>query len=521
VSNRNCGSCRQFLKIDGASTGHCTNPLVVSHQGGLVMYREAEIGCRRGWKQDLWEPRLDATEEATDPAAAAPVEIDRGRAAAWADSAPRQPENVPDLLDDSRILDDDDLFDPRKTRDIREAIRRAREAKKREALHTARREPQDRPILSGEQRSGEDTVIDVRSAPLERQPEPIVPPVSSEEIRRRVDEMRHQRRLHEPPPGIQFRDDEERYHRVPEAGLPETPADLRAPDEGGFAEPSPLTDQNLQVPFEASVEGYGQVDAADAGWSAPGDREELPDQQPPEMDGLEAGGEAEPVDGWPEQAPWAEDQPAFEEWVEQRPKRRSWLGSLLHRHHQPAPVEAASTDPLLAWEPDSETEPGDEFAPWEQRDDDALAVETEAGYYGETDVTERSPAEPAGEPLLPPLPYDVDDDELGEDYVLAEGRYGEVEEEDQAVGRLPKICATCRYFRPDGTCGNSFAFTFRRRVNEDYLSCASSIGYWWLPSDRYWQSVADFDHHGQPTPLLDRFDLNPEEQESDEETQTP
>jgi hypothetical protein len=58
-------------------------------------------------------------------------------------------------------------------------------------------------------------------------------------------------------------------------------------------------------------------------------------------------------------------------------------------------------------------------------------------------------------------------------------------------------------------------------VNEEYLSCSSSIGSWWLPSDHYWESVVDFAHHGQPTPLLDRFALNPEEQEPDDDIHTP
>ena len=515
MTNRNCGSCRHFLKIDGASTGHCTNPLVVSHQGGLVMYREAEIGCRRGWKQDLWEPRITADDQSADSAAAPAVEVDLGRAAAWANSAPREPEKAPDLLADTQGLNDEDLFDPRKTRDIREAIRRAREAKKREVHSASRREAQDRPILSSEQRSGEDTVLDVRPAPLERRHEPIVPPVSADEIRKRVDEMRHQRRLHEPPPNINFRDDDERYTRVPDLTEPESPV-AEPPVVSRFAgagvradEPSLADDSDIYEPYEPPADDYEDGTADDVDWALTDDERSAPVQEP-EFDELAARGAAEPAEGWPEQAPWAQDEPAFEEWIEQRPKRRSWLGSLLHRHHEQAPAEPA--DPLLAWEPDEGAGESDELEPWNQPRE---AVAAEGG------APTASPAERVGEPMLPPLPYDTDDDELGEDYLLTEGRYGEPDEEDQATARLPRVCATCRYFRPDGTCGNSFAFTFRRRVNEDYLSCASSIGSWWLPSDRYWESVVDFAHHGQPTPLLDRFELNPEEQEPDDEILTP
>src|SRR5690606_15276131 len=90
-------------------------------------------------------------------------------------------------------------------------------------------------------------------------------------------------------------------------------------------------------------------------------------------------------------------------------------------------------------------------------------------------VEATAPFEQPGVDRLPPLPYGSEADER-DDYLLADGRFADGEEEDVAAQQIEHVCATCRYFRPDGTCGNAFAFTYRRRVSEEYLSCASSIG---------------------------------------------
>jgi hypothetical protein len=58
-------------------------------------------------------------------------------------------------------------------------------------------------------------------------------------------------------------------------------------------------------------------------------------------------------------------------------------------------------------------------------------------------------------------------------------------------------------------------------VSEEYLSCSSSIGAWWLPSDYYWESVVSFTHHGQPTPLLERYEIQANQSDADDEVRTP
>jgi hypothetical protein len=76
---------------------------------------------------------------------------------------------------------------------------------------------------------------------------------------------------------------------------------------------------------------------------------------------------------------------------------------------------------------------------------------------------------------------------------------------------LPRICRTCRDFRPSadgqrGWCANSWAFTHRRLVVEDDPApCRSAIGDWWLAVDDVWLVAADVSSHGRGTPLLDRL----------------
>jgi hypothetical protein len=76
---------------------------------------------------------------------------------------------------------------------------------------------------------------------------------------------------------------------------------------------------------------------------------------------------------------------------------------------------------------------------------------------------------------------------------------------------LPRICRTCRDYRPSaegqrGWCANSWAFTHRRLVLEDDPApCQSAIGDWWLPVDDVWLVAADVSSHGRATPLLDRL----------------
>lgn len=71
-----------------------------------------------------------------------------------------------------------------------------------------------------------------------------------------------------------------------------------------------------------------------------------------------------------------------------------------------------------------------------------------------------------------------------------------------------RCCENCRDFKRvgdgnSGWCTNPYAFAERRMVLANELACRSSIGVWWLPHDDLWLERADITHHGRPTPNLD------------------
>lgn len=521
VTNRCCGNCRHFQRINGSTTGHCTNPLVVSHQGGLVMYREAEVGCRRGWKEDLFEP-IERTSQSDQ---IAPLDIaaepaDRDRAVAWANTLPDRLTGLQAPYQESSTGKlEDELLDPRRTRNVREAIRRARESRQRELHTSSRREPVAQPILPP---LSDDTLLDERPLPPSAERAPIVPSVTAEEVRARAIEARRANRALVPPVDLTLREDDERFTAIPtraaDAPVPEfTPAPA---DDALVAESTtddwmitsttfdpPVSDAESVAAFNAIV---GSDEVADQPeWSAgPASAPELIEQDDEWDDEIAFDASAST---WPDEAPWAQEVAETPAWEPRRPKRRSFFDSIFHRKEtprvQPEYAEQAQEDeaPELPIEPIAAAPAP--VAAWEELP--GVAEEVEQLEFEELPFEEEPPRPaPASQPhyLLPPLP--LDDLDEGEDVLLMEADLNAVEYEEQGPTPLPHICATCRYFRPaagGGTCGNPFAFSSTRVVDENSLSCASSIGAWWLPSDRYWEMLGDVSHHGQPTPLLDRL----------------
>jgi hypothetical protein len=104
----------------------------------------------------------------------------------------------------------------------------------------------------------------------------------------------------------------------------------------------------------------------------------------------------------------------------------------------------------------------------------------------------------------------------------SERRLVEWEEEERLPDwyrtELPRICRTCRDYRPSadgqrGWCANTWAFTHRRLVLEDDPApCQSAIGDWWLAVDDVWLVAADVSSHGRATPLFDRLTTKTEKQ---------
>lgn len=86
---------------------------------------------------------------------------------------------------------------------------------------------------------------------------------------------------------------------------------------------------------------------------------------------------------------------------------------------------------------------------------------------------------------------------------------GEIDLTIRIAPEVPRLCRTCRDFRPAegggrGWCANEWAFTHRRMVDgDDPMPCETTLGSWWLPADEMWSVKADVSSHGQPTPLMD------------------
>ncbi|CAN5692841.1 hypothetical protein BH09CHL1_BH09CHL1_34160 [soil metagenome] len=525
MTNRNCGNCRHFQMIKGAPAGHCTNPLVVSHLGGLVMYREAEIGCRRGWKQDLWESSDDLAETPDVHDERIAARADRDRADFWANQTPSEPEELDsfEAMGDRPILSDDDLLNPRGTRNVREAMRRAREVRKRELSASSRRDPSSQPTFTAEGVAGEDSVIDERPVPFERPRLPIVPPVSLEEVRKHVDDARRTGRDFETPINVSFREDDDRfselldpngamgneaaplspvpYASLAEAGVPEAP--YAAASE--YAEADRWDDGDLyesDEPYEAPV-------AASEAYSASVSIDYRDELQP-----TEPGGWGETI--WSREAPWAGDDVLLDPLPEPKPRRRGIFGSLLHRREAAQSGHLSREDEMSSWENSREAWPAAES--WQSEQPGVYAEPAYAEELREDIVAPRT----GDSAQLPPFPYDTDE-ESGEDYLLADSTFGEREEDEVDTARLPRICETCRYLKPSPTgptCGAVYAQTYQRRIDLQRLSCASSIGAWWLPSDEYWESRVDISHHGDPTPLLEQYAIRLEERGNDDDLHT-
>jgi hypothetical protein len=312
--------------------------------------------------------------------------------------------------------------------------------------------------------------------------------------------MRQPRNYNDPPPSLHFERYDEHFHdRDDTPIIPPLPADSRrwSPAEASRIEPATVSVEPAAPVFDTD---YSVVDEYD--------------QPVVSLTNTYDSTNVYAVDeetAWPEQAPWAEDA-GYEQWQQERPRKRSWFGNLLHRQPRQRPLD--SRESAFIWEPELEeldhAEPSRQIAA-----DSAYDAPVETPYFDD-----RAPFQPSTADHLPPLPA-MSEDDVRDDYLLADGRFADVDDEDPAARQIDHICATCRYLRPDGTCGNAFAFTYRRRVSEEYLSCSSSIGAWWLPSDYYWESVVSFTHHGQPTPLLERYEIQANQSDADDEVRTP
>lgn len=506
MSKRKCGSCRYFQDSKLAGSGWCHHPQRRTTSDILIMVRRNELACRDQWSHDLWadrEARGDG-DGATDavggiahvparpmppatPGEIAAVVQTQGQAA---DSQTRSPapgrpaEDV--VLGETRVIGEperdwaSEREDAAASRVVntRDAIFKAREAH-RERLKTAGKRPLEsvdrapgnveagsRPEVEPRER-----IVEDRESGVERR-QPVPPPPPIELLR--------------PQAPAPVRDD---FDSVPEVtpgfDLPRRPAsrveargrvergvdgaiDDAATTRGAAAttqdEPAPRRDEGL-------------------GWSRPAARvrsSDLRSERP-----LPSGRAAPPVALERERV---EEPERLGLTAERDQEARSLIDgrrSAYRDLYEPPPVPAAEVSDRHGYE------------------------ELPEEYAEPVLVTDAAPE--SVDVVLPSAPG-AEAAEQGEDVLLPNLGRDDEPEVDLAIRvapELPRVCRTCRDFRPAegggrGWCANEWAFTHRRMVDaEEPMPCETTLGSWWLPSDERWTARADISSHGQPTPLLD------------------
>ena len=483
MSKQRCGTCRFFQESPLSGSGWCHHPLRRTTNDLLLMVRKNELACRDGWSNSLWEPGVwEPGDEAADsPAeshfAGRPVSPanEREIASAMHASGPR----LADERDEDRVLseiglppdDVDDGPDPVYPRPERHLDTRSVMVRARENIRERRR-------------------VEPRS---------VLAPSGAAEARADVTAIA--------PVGL-----------ARSAGRITTDLDDGAADDAGtFA---PVADAFPNAP---------EPPAADADWA---------DDPAPDWydDPEDAFGEDEEV-----------EHPASGRQV-----ARGLFGGFgrfltdvygrTTRAAHPEPVEPA--DESRAFAPEAATASGPEpalDASGPNITDPVWAGDPEAEF--DTMVRRLEPSGPglaAGGRRSPaPGPSERVDSGPAESHAVSGGiddgdwlespaaagddaRWGVLDLDGDVDGPmvvpspdlapdLPRICRTCRDFRPAehggrGWCANQWAFTHRRVVDgDDAAPCESSFGSWWLPVDDAWMAVGDVSEHGRPTPLLDQW----------------
>ena len=483
MSKQRCGTCRFFQESPLSGSGWCHHPLRRTTNDLLLMVRKNELACRDGWSNSLWEPGVWEPEHAAGDSlaeshfAGRPVSPanEREIASAMLASGPRPA----DERNDDRVLseiglppdDGDDGPDPVYERPERQLDTRSAMVRARENIRERRRvEPRSVLAPSGSAAAGAGAA-QAGSAGLARPANRIT-----------------------------------------------TDVDDRAADDGGAVA------QVADVVFDAP-----EPPAADAGWADDSE----PDWYDDSEDAFGEDGEVEhPASGrqvarglfggfgrfltdvygrttraaHPEPAaPGGEDR-AF------APEAATTSG--------PEPAMVASvpivTDPVWAGDPEAEF--------------DTMVRRLEPSGPGLA-VDARRPPTPGPSERVDAGPADsravsggIDDGDWRGSPTAAgdDARWGVFDLDGDFDGPmvvpspdlapdLPRICRTCRDFRPAehggrGWCANRWAFTHRRVVDgDDAAPCESSFGSWWLPVDDAWMAVGDVSEHGRPTPLLDQW----------------
>ncbi len=519
VTKRRCGTCRFFQEAGLAGSGWCHHPQRKTTSDLLIMVRRNELACRDQWERDLWEgagrnadgerspfsdgARTAPVQPATPGEIAAVVQADAWEATDAAGAsvgAPSAPALEDVMLSETgvgraaaggaaavplppawswRVEEAEETSAVREI-DARAAIKKAREAYRDRNRRAGRGEADepfdetDEPMVVGSQPSagqpeedgGELAVSGERSEAIEPAEIVAVESGDGEDSLAATDQ-----------PGVEDQDSAQEGTR---SRKKDWIAEGVGPGEEGSAESFSVAAES--GPEDAAGE---TTDVGRRRVFAPGRSGE----QPPARASLFA-----------ERPLLSTVRPAADVAGQRQP--RLWRFERRERPRPPETLEAVDDgfeEEALVGAEGNEAPAENEFQneeglDWEDKSAGSAASATKAAEGGlEEDALNQGTQDPSEQTA------EVEG-ELGDDLVAV--AWG---------GNLPRVCRTCRDFRPAeggtrGWCANQWAFSHRRVVAaEDATPCESSFGSWWLPVDEVWAGGVDVASHGQPTPLLDAF----------------
>ena len=484
MSKQRCGTCRFFQESPLSGSGWCHHPLRRTSNDLLLMVRKNELACRDGWFNSLWEPGVWEPEEtASETAAEAqfagrPVipANEREIASAVRARGPRLAEE----RDEDRVLseiglppaddsDDDRVFTrPDRHHDTRSAMVRARENIR------ERRRVEPRSVLTPAATSETEVAANVAE---------IGSAGSALTAHRHISDH-----------GGHVADDGDPY----------------APDADDAYDASEPLVAGAEWTDDPEPDWYDDP----AGGSSEDEEAEHPASGRQVARGLFGGFGRFLTDVYGRTARAAHPEP-----IASDDEGETYASEALTTpDFEPGPdaPETIVTDPAWVGDPEAEfdtmvrrLEPSGSGQVVDARRESTPGV---GGHVASGSAGGRTDADGIDEGFAHDSPTDEGNG----------GRWGAFDLESDFDGRmvvpspdlapdLPRICRTCRDFRPAeqggrGWCANPWAFTHRRVVDgDDAAPCESSFGSWWLPVDDAWMEVGDVSEHGRPTPLLDHW----------------
>jgi hypothetical protein len=483
MGRQRCGSCRFFQEAGLAGSGWCHHPLRKTTSDLLIMVRKNELACRDAWSHSLWEP--GKFEDDDTPAEGS----DAGVSFAARPVTPASDSDIAAILQASQTTDDA----PREDVVLSEV----------RVLPSAKPEP-----AADLERAAQYRDLDARSAIIK----------AREAFRERV--RIDTRRIGEPAAPAS---------RVPaaEAREPESDAeeplsarelDQGWPDDGLAAEAEALDGEEDDVRLAEPEADDDDLLAAEGDDFGPGDRTDDEAFEP----------EPSPAESWLSRGLFG----GFGRFIHLRPVAESRAAQAPAQaaveagsegELEPGPIDATTgATPDRAWDRDPEAIfdaivdrlPGGEAPPLAIEAESVAAPLDDAPRFGfRPGRTLPAPSNHAAEPE----PEAADDWDVAVEPAATIDALEALEDIEVGPGLapgLPRVCRTCRDFRPSesggrGWCANRWAFTHRRMVDaQDAAPCSTSFGTWWLPVDEVWSTAYDISGHGQATPLLDAWLLD-------------